>query len=189
MDLLFNEEHYFKNDISLSSLYLAAAIFSVILLFTGFSAVVLFEEKKKRAWVISLVNSFVMMIAGVFYLMQKVPKYSNFFQFGDNKAEIFYDLNNVSILICLWFGLANIFDLSFGFLFYRQQLGLLTAYIHHSVFIWITIISTTGNGFFMTAKPFASSFAFSLIEELPTFLLALGSVFPSLRTGLYRYYY
>ena len=46
------------------------------------------------------------------------------------------------------------------------------------------IISTTGNGFFMTAIPFASSFVFMLIEEFPTFLLALGSVYPSLRTGL-----
>ena len=181
---ILDSENYFKNDITVNDLYTAAITFSIILFVIGSSAVVLFPEKKKRAWIISLVNSFVTMVVGFLYLVHKVPKYPDFFSFGANTVEIFYDINNVSILICLWFGLANIFDLLFGLIFYPQQLGLLTAYVHHSVFIWIMIISTTGNGFFIKATPFASTFVFMLIEEFPTFLLALGSVFPAFRTGI-----
>ena len=44
------------------------------------------------------------------------------------------------------------------------------------------IASTTGNGFFIHSEVFCASFVYVAIEELPTFLLALGSVFPSCRT-------
>ena len=44
--------------------------------------------------------------------------------------------------------------------------------------------SATGDGVFFQGNPFAKSFLTLYIEELPTFLLALGSVFPGLRTDM-----
>ena len=50
--------------------------------------------------------------------------------------------------------------------------------------MWILITSMTGNGGFARFAPFASGFVYMFIEELPTFLLALGAVFPSFRTDI-----
>lgn len=90
----------------------------------------------------------------------------------------------VAVVTCIWFGLANIVDLLFGILYYRKYLGLLTAYFHHSVFIWMMYCGTTGNTGLGKTTVFAPAFEFMLIEEIPTFLLALGSVFPQFRTDL-----
>lgn len=102
----------------------------------------------------------------------------------DSPIDAFYGLNNFNVLVCLWFAVANTFDIVFGLAFYRDQLKLLTTYIHHSAFIYIMITCTTGNGLFYTVKPSAPTFQFVLIEELPTMILSLGSIFPSFRTDL-----
>lgn len=41
-----------------------------------------------------------------------------------------------------------------------------------------------GTGGFQNFEPFAGGLASLLVEELPTFLLALGTVFPSMRTDM-----
>ena len=46
------------------------------------------------------------------------------------------------------------------------------------------IAGTTGNGGFMTIKPFSSALMLVFVEELPTFLLALGTIFPYFRTDI-----
>jgi len=46
------------------------------------------------------------------------------------------------------------------------------------------IACTTGHGGVIEVTPFASAFASMLIEELPTFLLALGSIFPACRSDI-----
>jgi hypothetical protein len=96
--------------------------------------------------------------------------------------DFYVNVDNFAALTTLWFGLACAFDLLFGMIFYSKHLQLLTAYVHHIVFMWISFTSVTGKGGFLTCTPFAPSFVLMLIEELPTFLLALGSVFPAYRT-------
>ena len=163
----------------------ASSAFLGILLCTAIAAKNVTTEEKKLAWIISLLNSFVMMIVGVIYLVAKAPEFPNLFTYGvaDN-IEVFHSpTTNFTALTCLWFAVANIFDLIFGFFYYRKYLDILTAYIHHSVFIWLCFAGSTGNGILMTVRPFSSSFLLCLIEEFPTFLLALGSVFPTCRTN------
>lgn len=60
----------------------------------------------------------------------------------------------------------------------------LTSYIHHPVFLWISYFCITGDGLFVTCRPFAVTFAMMYLEEIPTFLLGLGTVFPSMRSDL-----
>jgi hypothetical protein len=158
-----------------------------VLLATAFVSVVLRLPEKKLAWMVSLVNSFVMTVAGALYLTVKLPPVLNALGKGNFLIgeKVFHEpLSNFAALTCMWFLMANVFDLVFGLLFYRRQLGLLTAYVHHTVFIWTMVAATTGNGGFLTCRPFASAFLFVIIEELPTFLLALGSVVPACRTDL-----
>ncbi len=124
------------------------------------------------------------MLIGVVYLVVKRSEYVKVFSFQTPDKYLFHGIDNVSALTCIWFALANVIDLAFGLVFYRKQLGLITAYFHHSVFIWMMVAATTGNGGFLTVTPFAPAFTAMLIEEFPTFLLALGSVFPSMRSDL-----
>ena len=159
-----------------------------LLLATVFVGLICQLPEKKLAWMVSLVNSFVMTVAGVFYLAMKLPEVitavsaKDFHSLG---AQLFHaPVSNFTALMCMWFLIANVFDLICGVLFYRKQLGILTAWIHHSLFIWTMIAASTGNGGFIQTKPFASAFAIVVIEELPTFLLALGSVLPIFRTDL-----
>ena len=163
----------------------AFVLFGIILCFIGIFAKIIFKDDiKKMSWIISLFNSFILTIIGFIYLFVKTPMYKNFFFFGDNGRNLFHSSDNVAVLTCIWFGLANFFDLVFGLLFYAKYLDPLTAYVHHIVYIWLMITSTTGNGFFIHCEVFCVGFVYVAIEELPTFLLALGSVFPALRTDI-----
>ena len=176
-------EHFENYDLAQSQILQATLLFSSILLAFFFLGKIFVTEQKRFAWLISLLNSFVMMILGFVYLSVKIPVFDGLFSWGDDAVAIFHEqTSNFTALTCLWFAIANIIDLVLGSIYYRKQLGVLTAYIHHSAFIWIMLACTTGNGIFMTMRPFSGTFAVCLIEELPTFLLALGSIFPACRS-------
>lgn len=192
-----------KNDIQK-----AGTIFLAILLMVCITAKYTFKETKRLAWVVSLVNSFVMSVMGIIYLageikcnflhtlnyfiisiiVAKLPLHPNILRFGPEGRDLFHSADNFGVLCCLWFGLANITDLAFGVMFYREQLQFLTAYFHHSVFIWMMYASTTGNPYFGLIDGkitiFATTFCFMIVEEIPTFILALGSVFPKFRSDI-----
>jgi hypothetical protein len=61
-------------------------------------------------------------------------------------------------------------------MFYPKHIDVLTGWVHHTVYMWlmyhIHVTHTQG------------SFTLFLVEELPTFLLALGNVSRELRTNL-----
>lgn len=182
MDIWSNFLNY---TLSKHDLTLAVSLFSAIFVFIGLSsAYLLHANPKKLAWVISLTNSFVLMVVGSFYLVAKVPTFDKFLWFGENGRVVFHSLDNVSVLVCVWFALANVFDLVFGLLFYRRYLDPLTAYVHHVVYVWVLVAAITGDGGFAKFEPFAAGPVYMFIEEVPTFLLALGSVFPSCRTDI-----
>lgn len=171
--------------LSLAEVYAFAFLFSSILTIISVVGVQCCGKDSKRlSWVISVVNSFVMTVLGAYYLFFKISSDPDFFRMIPENVIHFEDRTDFTVLVCLWFALANIFDIGVGLVFYPKQLGLLTAYIHHSAFIWIMWTSTTGNGLFITLKPFSPAFCNMLIEELPTFLLALGSLSAQFRTDL-----
>ncbi len=181
---LFSYTNFYEYTLTEKHIKSAVVVFSFALLVIGFLANKYVKEQKRLAWIISLVNSGVTTMIGIVYLSVKASEYKALFTFDSPQRELYHGIDNISALTCIWFAVANVFDLGFGLLFYRKYLGLITAYIHHTVFIWMMVAATTGNGGFLTVAPFAAAFTSMLIEELPTFLLALGSVFPSLRTDL-----
>lgn len=185
---LMGKENFENYTLSDNDIGLAISIFIVVLLAIGIVSKSVINEQKKLAWAVSLCNSFIMMNIGAIYLAAKAPSIPGIFYYGksnNNLERVFHDEpSNFTTLTCLWFALANIFDLMFGCVYYRKYLDPLTGFIHHAVFIWLCFACTTGNGiFFKIRKPFASSFLLCLIEEFPTFLLALGTLFPMFRTN------
>ena len=182
---LLDRSNFFEYNLTPDQIGMAIGYFTLILVVIGnASAALLTQNRRKMGWIISLVNSFVLLSVGIVYLIVKVPTFDKFFAYGNNGRAVFHSLDNVSVLVCIWFALANFFDLVFGLIFYRRYLDPLTAYVHHTVYIWILITGITGNGGFARFTPFAAGPVYMFIEELPTFLLALGAVFPSLRTDI-----
>jgi hypothetical protein len=177
---LFQDASFTPDD--LKSIFI---FFIAILLVIVFVAKRSIKGEKELSWAISLVNSFVASVVGVIYLGNKIPKYGleTFFTYQINPKEFFYTVDNICLLTCIWFALANITDLVFGLICYRAHLNVLTAYIHHTIYIYMMYNSVTGDGIFKST-PYASAFVYMVIEEIPTFLLALGSMFPSYRSDL-----
>lgn len=141
---------------------------------------------KQLAWVISLLNSFVMSVSGIIYAIVILPKIViPLLKFDLDPMMVFHaPMTNFSAFQAMWFGIANALDLALGTLFYPKHLHILTAWVHHTIFIWVMFAASTGNTLFYHTTPFYSGFAIVAIEEIPTFLLALGSIFPMLRTDL-----
>jgi hypothetical protein len=161
----------------------AALVFTLTLVSVGiFGKIVCGNEPKKMSWIIGTFSGIVMSILGIIYWVVKIPMYKDFFAYGANDPDLFEHTDDYSNMAFLFFGLANLLDLIFGSLFYKEQLGLLTAWLHHSLFMWLSVASTTGNSLFMTNPPFASSFMFMCVEEIPTVILGVGTIVPSLRS-------
>jgi hypothetical protein len=78
--------------------------------------------------------------------------------------------------ICTFFGTFCCLDLIFGIVFYPKQLDLLTGWVHHSMYLWLM--------YHLHSNHIQGGFSLFLVEELPTFLLALGNVARGWRTNL-----
>jgi hypothetical protein len=142
------------------------------------------KEKKRLAWCISLLNSCITTLICIVYALVKTLTSRGLFN-ANLDIEMIHGNDNISTITCLMFFCVNLLDLLLGLIFYRSCLGLMTTYVHHTLYMWLMVFLLTGNGFFTsTPTPFSMAFIWCLIEELPTFLLALGSVFPSYRADL-----
>jgi len=125
-----------------------------------------------------------MSMMGFVYIYQKLPQIHYAIMSGEGGEELLHSVDDVSALVCLWFAIMNVSDLVFGVLCYPQHMGFMTAVVHHPFYVWVMVVAVTGRGGFIDMPPFASGFMFAIIEEIPTFLLAMGSMFPSLRTDM-----
>mmetsp|Transcript_16523 Transcript_16523/g.48113 ORF Transcript_16523/g.48113 Transcript_16523/m.48113 type:complete len:245 (-) Transcript_16523:382-1116(-) len=78
--------------------------------------------------------------------------------------------------ICTFFGTYCVFDLAVGMVVYPKQVDLLTGWVHHGAYLGLMA--------YLHYFHIAGGFLIFLVEELPTFLLALGNVSRPLRTNL-----
>lgn len=142
------------------------------------------KDRKRLAWVVSCVNSATMLFHAIIFFIARSSDLVKILTWQSSESSFFQARDDFSGYLCVWFAIANIFDVCFGLLFYRDKLDPLTAYVHHAIFVWVCYAALTGDGVFTKVDPFSTAFAFMAIEELPTFLLAFGILFPSFRTDL-----
>ena len=105
---------------------------------------------------------------------------------------LFESENNVAYLICIWHSMVNIADLLFGQFYYREHIDPMSGYFHHTLYFFMNLAATRGFGMgigkfiycndLYCLAPYAPGITLGAIEEIPTFLLSLGSVLPSMRT-------
>lgn len=167
-----------KDDIALSiGLSLASLCF-----YSGIGYILYGHKPKRFAWYISAVNSCTMLAHSIYYIIFHV-QHENILP-KLNPLSAFESRDNFSVHVCIWFLLANFWDVCFGLIFYPEALDPLTAYIHHSVFIWICFTAITGNGIFIETPYFSRGLLMASIEELPTCILSLGYLQPAWRSDL-----
>jgi hypothetical protein len=132
---------------------------------------VYFKTPDKRAFIISISYSLSLSCAGLWKLY-----YLIFEAKGSVSNEVMYSYDFVSLQACKLFICGNVLDLVFGSFFYPNYLDLIFAWIHHLFYIVIM--------FFIIGDGAASLFAFLFVVEVPTFIKALGTIFPNLRSDI-----
>lgn len=142
------------------------------------------KDRKRLAWVVSSVNSATMLLHGIIFLIARSSDLVKILTWQLSTSSFFQQRDDFSGYLCIWFAVANIWDVVFGCLFYREKLDPLTAYVHHTSFVIISYMAVKGDLFGFKVDPFSTAFVFMAIEELPTFLLAFGTIFPQFRTDI-----
>lgn len=124
--------------------------------------------RKGMSYGLALVNSFAMTVSG---FVTFTP------QFVANDLDLGWTMHDTRYgqFICTFFGVYCVLDLLLGWFFYREYVELLTGWVHHSAYLWLM--------WYVHYHHITTSFLIFCVEELPTFLLALGNVYPPFRTN------
>ncbi|KAI8076409.1 uncharacterized protein B0P05DRAFT_545763 [Gilbertella persicaria] len=123
------------------------------------------RTERERAYVCTLMSSSVTSISSL-------PLVFTLISNGGNMTEILA-YRTWTVVITTFFMTFLVMDLCIGVMFYRNKIELLTGWIHH-----ITYLGTLTWAIY---QQYTSVFVMMCCLELPTFILALGSVRSQLR--------
>jgi hypothetical protein len=120
---------------------------------------------KQKSYILTIKSSLTLFLAGIYY---------NYYYFTSKLDEsAFYSILeeknylNFGKLIVIYFTAYLIMDLIIGQIEYPKEMGLLTGYIHHTVYIIINIISV-----YLGIYPI---YLLNMLSELPTLLMGIGT--------------
>eukprot|EP01041_Mallomonas_annulata_P013530 gene13530-28692_t len=128
------------------------------------------HDERSLSWVVSALSSCILSIFGGLHFFRFVIGLEDFSQ------ETIYSDNPMARLLINFFMCVNIMDLVLGSQYYPNQLGFLTAYVHH-VFYGLFMLNVMAN-------MCTHGMLFCFFEEVPTLLVALGNLFPALRSDI-----
>lgn len=122
-----------------------------------------FDNERKRAYILSVISSFFMTCVSISFVWHYL-RYGIQGVFEKGQEGWMRGLAEVSVV---FFGTYLFADLFVGYFKYRSQVGLLTGWIHHTVYIGLMIYlyNTRLSPIFLTAA----------IMEFPTFDLAISN--------------
>ncbi|KAJ7836905.1 hypothetical protein B0H14DRAFT_1119251 [Mycena olivaceomarginata] len=150
--------------LSATPIYLLALIF----LATSYPALApAFPKTRQRAWILTTIAAAVMTFASLPFVLDYVKR-------GGVGGVL--PRTDVAIAMNRFFQAYLTADLAVGFLFYRAQVGFLTGWVHHVVYIGIVEVAVRGG--------WARVFCLAGVMELPTLLLGLSTLFPALRSNV-----
>ncbi|WVW82882.1 hypothetical protein I302_104894 [Kwoniella bestiolae CBS 10118] len=126
-----------------------------------------FDTDRKKAYILSSISSFTMTTLSIpFFVGYLTNGLEGTFKDGQDGW-----MGGVG-----WFGAVFFGVYLFGYIKYRSQVGLLTGWIHHTVYI--------GLMFYIVHAGITPVFLMGAVMELPTFDLAISNLFPSVRNDL-----
>jgi hypothetical protein len=128
----------------------------------------LYTTTKQLSWILTTVVSATMTLVSIPFVWDYVASGG--------------DVKSIRTLSPLTYTTSRIFqaylvsDLMMGAIYYRSQVGLLTGWIHHIVYMFIVQIAIK--------RAWTQIFCLCALMELPTFLLAISSLYPRLRSNV-----
>lgn len=126
---------------------------------------------RQRAWIISLFSSSVLTLIGI-YMATKIMLLKP----GVPVWSLIWSDTGVVRIANGYFAVAMILDIVLGLMDYPKHLPILTCWIHHTFYLWLV--------YFTLQNCLTGSVGILYLLEFPTFILALGSVFPKMRSDL-----
>jgi len=127
-------------------------------------------DRRRRAWVLTLLSSLGMATAGTFDAIHCLRVGLHAVTLEDGMA-VHHGLN---VIVSVFFAVSLTSDLVIGMLFYREHLHPLTGWVHHIAYDIIVVL------FLRTGTPHV--LITFMVEEIPTVILALGHLVPALRS-------
>ncbi|TFK47417.1 hypothetical protein OE88DRAFT_1608767, partial [Heliocybe sulcata] len=123
---------------------------------------------KQRSWLLTTVASAVVTLASLPFVWDYLRSRGDVAQVRSS-PHLAYMTNRI-------FQGYLIADISMGLIYYREQVGLLTGWVHHSLYIFVVELAIR--------RSWAHIFCFCGIMELPTFILSIASLNPALRSNV-----
>lgn len=128
----------------------------------------IFKTEKQKAWLITLFSSTILSAIGMYKSLDLATV--NIYLTREN----LHSDNCLSVFGCIFFLNANMLDLLFGARYYPSETKLLSGYVHHIFYVgWISIVMYYNS---------SNGAVFFFVEEIPTLVMAIGSLFPALRS-------
>lgn len=125
------------------------------------------SSEKGRAWIVMLLSSAVLSFFGTWYVGR-----AQLYQQWD--VEHIYTEDFISRIVLLFFLSSNIMDLVLGLYHYPKFLDPFSTVAHHIFYVaFITVL---------LANHYSRGFILCFFMEIPTFVLSLGTIWPSLRS-------
>lgn len=125
------------------------------------------ETTKSRSWIIMLLGSSVLSPVGAFYAFQTM-------WYGKWTSEFIYSDDFLSRQIMIYFVASNVMDLVIGSIRYPAFIDPFTTTCHHIFYIAFALSIISSN--------YSVGFMLCFFMEVPTLIMALGTVWPYLRS-------
>ncbi|PVZ97825.1 hypothetical protein BB558_006200 [Smittium angustum] len=125
----------------------------------------IFTTKKQLAWILTFTTTVTVTVASLPYMYQ-------LFRHNLDITKLVYS-DTFSIMICGFFESYLFWDLAIGLRYYKSTFDPFTGYFHHSFYLLLV--------FFCASKGLSAIFVLFCIMELPTIVLAIGSIRKDLR--------
>ncbi|KAG7441531.1 uncharacterized protein BT62DRAFT_482831 [Guyanagaster necrorhizus] len=127
-----------------------------------------FTTSKQLSWIITTVVSCIMTLTSLPFLWNYLT---------NNSVQDVAHMPYLAVPANRFFQAYLVCDLITGTVYYRSQISIMTGWFHHILYIIIVEIAIR--------RSFAHVFCLCCIMEFPTFILGLGSLYPSLRSDVF----
>ena len=127
------------------------------------------HTQKAKSWIVMFLSSIILSVFGcrAYYLTES----QSLWDYNQVYGEDF-----ISRCVVLFFVSSNVMDLVLGTLYYPSQLDPLTSIVHHIFYVTFMLVLLQQN--------YSRGFLLCFVMEVPTGLLALGSVWQQYRTDI-----
>jgi hypothetical protein len=130
------------------------------------------KTEKIKAWIIMLLSSSTLSFFGCVTVLGEMRVHGLHW----TGAVLYQNDDFLSRTVTLFFTASNIMDLVIGFFFYAPHMDPLSTTTHHICYLVLVYI--------LLDEHYCVGFNMCFFMEIPTFILAVGSVFPNCRSDV-----